>query len=57
MTFTPATPLTLTLPQGTWGTIRTAVLCLACDERLNGKGEDADHWLAAYQALKEAMGA
>ena len=48
--------MTLTLPAGKWGTIRTAVLCLACDERVKGNGSDADYWFAAYQMLKEAMG-
>ena len=47
---------TLTLPDGTWGTIRTALLCLACDERLKGNHADAAHWMAAFEALKEAMG-
>ena len=49
-------PMTLTLPAGKWGTIRTAVLCLACDERVKGNGSDADYWFSAYQRLKEAMG-
>jgi len=47
---------TLTLPDGTWGIIRTAVLCFAVDERLAGRSADADHWMAAFNALKEAMG-
>jgi hypothetical protein len=45
-----------TLTDGTWGTIRTAVLCFAVDERLAGNRADADHWMAAFEALKEAMG-
>ena len=52
----PDTLTTLTLPDGTWGTIRTAVLCFAVDERLKGNVADADHWLEAFHALKEAMG-
>lgn len=56
MTYNPQTLTTLTLPEGTWGSIRAAVLCLACDERIKGNDSDADHWMAAYQALKEAMG-
>ena len=47
---------TVTLPEGKWGTIRTALICIACDARIQGNDSDADHWLAAYQALKEAMG-
>ncbi len=59
MTRTNVLPLdlcTVTLPEARWSTIRTAVLCLACDERLKGNDTDADYYLAAYQALKEAMG-
>jgi len=59
MTATPwnaQTLTTLTLPEGTWGTIRTAVLCFAVDERTKGNHADADHWMAAYKDLKEAMG-
>jgi len=52
----PDTLTTLTLPEGKWQTIRTAVLCMACDERLKGNDSDADHWMGAYQDLKEAMG-
>ncbi len=55
MTYNPATLTTVTLPEGKWHTIRTAVLCLACDERIKGNDADADHWLAAYDALKKAM--
>ncbi len=55
MTFAQ-TLTTVTLPEARWSTIRTAVLCLACDERLKGNDTDADYYLAAYQALKEAMG-
>ena len=47
---------TLTLPDGTWGTIRTALLCFAVDERLKGNAEDAAHWMAAFKELKDAMG-
>jgi len=59
MTVTPWNPQTITsvtLPEGKWQTIRTAVLVLACNERTKGNHKDADHWMAAYQALKEAMG-
>jgi len=59
MTATPWNPETLTtvtLPEGKWGTIRTALLCIACDESTKGNHADAAHWLAAYNALKEAMG-
>jgi hypothetical protein len=55
-TWNPDTLTTVTLPEHKWGTIRTAVLCLACDCRIKGDHSDADHWFAAYQALKEAMG-
>lgn len=47
---------TVTLTEGQWGTIRTAVLCLACDCRIAGKDSDADYYMAAYKALKEALG-
>jgi hypothetical protein len=47
---------TVTLPEGKWGTIRTALLCIAADESTKGNHKDAAHWLEAYQALKEAMG-
>jgi hypothetical protein len=59
MTATPWNPKTLTtvtLPEGKWGTIRAALLCISCDERIKGNNADADHWMAAYKALKEAMG-
>ena len=47
---------TVTLPEGKWGTIRTALLCIACDESTKGNHADAAHWMSAYNALKEAMG-
>ena len=47
---------TVTLPEARWGTIRTALLCIACDESTKGNHAYADHWLAAYQDLKEALG-
>jgi hypothetical protein len=47
---------TVTLPEGTWGTVRTALLCISADESLKGNHKDAEHWLTAYNALKEAMG-
>jgi hypothetical protein len=59
MTAAPWNPKTLTmvtLPEGTWGTIRTALLCIACDESTKGNPDDAAHWLAAYNDLKEALG-
>jgi hypothetical protein len=45
-----------TLPEHKWQTIRTALLCISCDESTKGNHKDAAHWLEAYQALKEAMG-
>ncbi len=59
MTATPWNPKTLTsvtLPEGKWSSIRTALLCIACDEGTKGNHADAAHWLEAYKALKEAMG-
>lgn len=55
MTYNPTALTTVTLPESKWSTIRTAVLCLACDERTKGNHTDADYWLAAYDALKKAM--
>jgi len=52
----PQTLTSVTLPEVKWSTIRTALICLACDERTKGNDIDADYWLAAYNALKEAMG-
>ena len=52
----PKTLTTVTLPEAQWSTIRTAVLCLAVDCRVAGKDTDSDYYLAAYNALKEAMG-
>ena len=56
-TWMPQTLKTVTLPEARWSTLRTAVLCMACDERLKGNDPDADYYMAAYQALKEAMDA
>ena len=59
MTSTPWNPNTLTtvtLPEGTWGTIRTALLCFACDESTRGNRADSEYWMAAYNDLKEALG-
>ena len=59
MTATPWNPETLTtvtLPEGTWGTVRTALLCISCDESLKGNHKDAAHWLSAYNDLKVALG-
>jgi hypothetical protein len=47
---------TVTLTEAQWSTIRTAVLCLACDCRVAGKSADADYYLKAYNDLKTAMG-
>jgi hypothetical protein len=52
----PQTLTTVTLTEAQWSTIRTAVLCLACDCRTSGKHTDAEYYLATYNALKEAMG-
>ena len=59
MTRTNVLPLdlcTVTLTEAQWSTIRTAVLCLAVDCRVAGKGTDADYYLNAYNTLKAAMG-
>jgi hypothetical protein len=56
VTYNASALTTLTLPEGKWHTIRTAVLCIACDERTRGNHKDADYWMEAYNALKEAMG-
>jgi len=59
MTRTNVLPLdlcTVTLTEAQWSTIRTAVLCLACDCRIAGKDSDADYYLNAYNTLKAAMG-
>jgi len=47
---------TVTLTEAQWSTIRTALLCIACDCRVAGKGADADYYLKAYNDLKAAMG-
>jgi hypothetical protein len=52
----PLDTLTVTLTEAQWSTIRTAVLCLAVDCRIAGKGTDADYYLKAYNDLKAAMG-
>ena len=46
---------TVALTEPQWSAIRTAVLCLAADERLAGHDVDADYYLAAYKELKEAL--
>ena len=46
----------ITLTEAQWSTIRTAVLCLAVDCRVSGKGTDADYYLNAYNLLRDAMG-
>lgn len=55
-TWTPQTLTSVTLTEGTWGTIRTALICLAADAQLQGHDSDAAHWMTAFNALKEAMG-
>jgi hypothetical protein len=55
-TWNPKTLTTLTLPEGKWGTIKTAVLCLAVDEHLQGNREESARLMEAFNALKEAMG-
>lgn len=55
MTYNPATLTTVTLPASRWHTIRTALICFACDQRIKGNDVDADYWLEAYDTLKEAM--
>jgi hypothetical protein len=55
-TWIPETLTSVTLTEGTWGTIRTALICLAADAQIEGHDSDAAHWLAAFNALKEAMG-
>ena len=52
----PNTLTTVTLPERTWGTVRTALLCIACDESTKGNHKDAAHWMAAYKDLKAALG-
>ena len=47
---------TVTLTQRKWSTIRTAVLCLAADEHLQGNREESARLMAAFKDLKEAMG-
>jgi len=56
MTWNAQTLTTVTLPEGTWGTVRTALLCIAADESTKGNHDDAAHWLTAYNALRDAMG-
>ena len=55
-TWIPETLTSVTLTEGTWGTIRTALICLAADAQIQGHDSDAAHWLSAFNALKEAMG-
>lgn len=55
-TYMPLDKLTVTMTEAQWSTIRTAVLCLAVDERIKGNSGDADYYLKAYYDLKEAMG-
>jgi hypothetical protein len=47
---------TVTLTEAQWSTIRTALLCLACDCSTSGKETDAAYYLKAYNDLKAAMG-
>jgi hypothetical protein len=53
-TWNPQTLTTVTLTEAQWSTIRTAVLCLACDCRTAGKSVDADYFLNAYNGLMDA---
>jgi hypothetical protein len=46
---------TVTLTEAQWSTIRTAVLCLAVDERVKGNHTDADYYLGAYNLLRDAL--
>jgi hypothetical protein len=55
-TWNPDTLTTVTLTERQWGTIRTALVCIACDCSTAGNHADADHWMGAYDALKDAMG-
>ena len=52
----PNDTLTVTMTEAQWSTIRTAVLCLACDCSTAGKSADAEYYYKAYQNLKQAMG-
>lgn len=52
----PLDTCTVTLTEAQWSTIRTAVLCLACDCRIAGKDADADYYRQAYDTLCKAMG-
>ena len=52
----PLDKVSVTLTEAQWSTIRTALLCLACDCRVAGKGTDASYYLNAYNNLKVAMG-
>ena len=59
MTRTNVLPLdlcTVTLTEAQWSTIRAALLSLACDCRIAGKGTDADYYLNSYNTLLKAMG-
>lgn len=56
MAYNPQAPITITLSDIEWGTIRTALLCFAVDERVKGNAKDAEHYLQAYKTLKRAMG-
>jgi hypothetical protein len=52
----PLDKLTVTLTEAQWSAIRTAVLSIACECRINGKSVDADYYMKAYYNLKTAMG-
>ena len=56
MTWNAQTLTAVTLTEAQWSTIRTAVLCLAVDERVKGNSADADYYLNAYNLLRDAMG-
>jgi hypothetical protein len=55
-TYDPTVPLTVTLPEGRWRSIRAAVLCLASDESVKGNHKESAHYLRAFNDLKAAMG-
>jgi hypothetical protein len=55
-TWNRETLTTVTLSEGTWQTVRCALLCISADESNKGNHADAAHWYKAYQTLKEAMG-
>ena len=55
-TWNRETLTSVTLTEGTWGTIRTALICLSADAQIQGHDSDAAPWLKAFNDLTEAMG-